>query len=350
MRKTVLTMLSIFMLSITTTAFSSGDISGEYKDLVKDKSGDSGGSITIKQSTDNEFDVAISSFASMRQGGFTYNYCATLLGKGKIIDGVLVVKNTAKDLATNKSQDVFTRIYFNKHHDIEKYIDSHKNDKRYVKFIKRLNEMTASQIAIMEVPEPINHGGYEVSGREECDRGGGISTGIFTKSGMRKAAAQAAPPTRQTAKPSFDCAKASNAVERAICTDPALAELDVQMASQYKQVVHATADKKALKADQRRWLQQMHSQCADGAFQCIQQHYRERLTQLKQSNTSAPAPTTVTQPPVTAIPARTAGAQLHTVEPNKRYARNKISEGEKSSPAIYSAIPDELHRQPGSSL
>jgi len=80
--------------------------------------------------------------------------------------------------------------------------------------------------------------------------------------------------------PSFDCAKASNAVERAICADPVLAELDVRLAIQYKQALQSAANKEALRKVQRQWLQQMHRQCSNGASQCIQQHYKKRLSEL----------------------------------------------------------------------
>ena len=82
--------------------------------------------------------------------------------------------------------------------------------------------------------------------------------------------------------PSFDCAKATNSVEHAICANPVLAELDVTVAADYKKVLSAVAKKEILRAEQRQWLHQMHTQCAAAAdFQCIQQHYNKRLTQLR---------------------------------------------------------------------
>ena len=49
----------------------------------------------------------------------------------------------------------------------------------------------------------------------------------------------------------------------------------------YKKALGAAAHREALKAEQRLWLQQMHSQCANAAFQCIEQNYKDRLTRLK---------------------------------------------------------------------
>ena len=83
-------------------------------------------------------------------------------------------------------------------------------------------------------------------------------------------------------KPSFDCAKAGNAVETAICNDASLAKLDVQMTAAYTKALASTSDKKTLKAAQRQWLQQMHSQCGgQGEATCISQHYQKRLRELQ---------------------------------------------------------------------
>lgn len=91
-----------------------------------------------------------------------------------------------------------------------------------------------------------------------------------------------APTSSRSFSPSFDCTKASNTVERAICADPILSQLDVSMAGDYKKALSVVANKQALRAEQRQWLQQMHTQCAATAdFKCIQQHYNKRLTQLR---------------------------------------------------------------------
>ena len=100
-----------------------------------------------------------------------------------------------------------------------------------------------------------------------------------------KPEASSAPAARKA--PSFSCAKASNAVEHAICADPVLAELDVHVAAEYKKALSLVEEKKALKANQRQWLRQMHSQCAGVGFQCIQHYYRTRLSQLQQHNEQA---------------------------------------------------------------
>src|SRR5262245_23339438 len=59
----------------------------------------------------------------------------------------------------------------------------------------------------------------------------------------------------QTA-PSFDCATAKAAVERAICADPALADTDSSIAAVYQGALDRLepANAAALRADQRAWL------------------------------------------------------------------------------------------------
>jgi len=117
--------------------------------------------------------------------------------------------------------------------------------------------------------------------------------------GTAAPAAQQAAPRPETSKmsktpgpstraaPSFNCAKASNAVERAVCADPALAELDARLAAEYKKALGLHHDKAALRENQRQWLREMHRQCATGTVPCAQKYYSVRLSQLAQHNEQA---------------------------------------------------------------
>ena len=105
MKKIILAMFSIFMLTIVTIVFASQDISGTY--TIGKKSGDYYGEITIKQLGNSEYDVEISCGGS-RPDGFSLG--ATLSGKGKIFDGVLIVKNTVKDY-DGKIRENVMRLY-----------------------------------------------------------------------------------------------------------------------------------------------------------------------------------------------------------------------------------------------
>jgi len=77
---------------------------------------------------------------------------------------------------------------------------------------------------------------------------------------------------------SFDCRKASTAVEKAICTVKRLKLLDSEMAKNYqaakKQVVPEGL--KALVATQRAWIAQRDLQCSTGANDCVATQYQER--------------------------------------------------------------------------
>lgn len=54
---------------------------------------------------------------------------------------------------------------------------------------------------------------------------------------------------------SFDCKKASTAVEKAICSDSQLSKLDEELGKVYKSALSVIAEKESLKAEQRKWIQ-----------------------------------------------------------------------------------------------
>jgi uncharacterized protein len=72
----------------------------------------------------------------------------------------------------------------------------------------------------------------------------------------------------------FDCAKAATAVEKRICANPELSQLDDQLAKAYKPEGNAADFERSI---QRRWLKE-RNKCADDA--CLQAAYAERLRQL----------------------------------------------------------------------
>jgi uncharacterized protein YecT (DUF1311 family) len=53
---------------------------------------------------------------------------------------------------------------------------------------------------------------------------------------------------------SFDCAKASTAIEKAICADPALSKADEQLAEAFASATGATLRPSSLRAEQLKWL------------------------------------------------------------------------------------------------
>ncbi|KVE35652.1 lysozyme inhibitor LprI family protein [Burkholderia sp. TSV86] len=88
---------------------------------------------------------------------------------------------------------------------------------------------------------------------------------------------------------SFDCARASNAAERAICASPALGELDVRMATYYEILQRARpADegmayrefRDALRGGQQSWRQRVRDACG-GRIACLTDAYTARITALR---------------------------------------------------------------------
>jgi uncharacterized protein len=77
---------------------------------------------------------------------------------------------------------------------------------------------------------------------------------------------------------SFDCAKASTPVEKAICSETQLSDLDDLLMRAYKQALATATDTNALKTQQRAWLAGVRNKCQDSV--CIMRAYNERLTAL----------------------------------------------------------------------
>lgn len=88
-------------------------------------------------------------------------------------------------------------------------------------------------------------------------------------------------PTTSYQKTSFDCSKASATVEKMICEDAGLAELDRKMADEYQKVLKATSDKSSLEASQRDWIAS-RNECAQNkdVRGCVVDSYQKRMVEL----------------------------------------------------------------------
>jgi uncharacterized protein len=82
----------------------------------------------------------------------------------------------------------------------------------------------------------------------------------------------------------FDCDKASTFVEKVICSDLRLTNLDDQLGRLYKDALAASSNSGALKAEQKAWLSS-RNQCKDS--DCIMKAYDDRISVL--GAMSAPA-------------------------------------------------------------
>jgi uncharacterized protein len=78
--------------------------------------------------------------------------------------------------------------------------------------------------------------------------------------------------------PSFDCSKASNPYEKAVCANPILSRLDNQLATIYKNARARSADPEALRKTQVDWIKNTR-QCASNTS-CIEKAYKDRIVAL----------------------------------------------------------------------
>lgn len=78
----------------------------------------------------------------------------------------------------------------------------------------------------------------------------------------------------------MDCTKAASAVEKTICANTALYELDTQMGGAYRSLVKVSPQAQTeLRTAQRNWLKS-RDQCAENV-DCLNQSYRERVQSLQ---------------------------------------------------------------------
>ncbi len=82
---------------------------------------------------------------------------------------------------------------------------------------------------------------------------------------------------------SFDCTKASNLVENAICSDSQLSDLDELLNRSYKQALANALNVNALKSEQRAWLKNVRNKCQDSL--CLRRVYKERISVIDDSDT-----------------------------------------------------------------
>jgi uncharacterized protein len=93
---------------------------------------------------------------------------------------------------------------------------------------------------------------------------------------------------------SFDCAKASAAAERAICSDKSLGDLDATLAALFKDGLAAAGSdalRRSLVADERRWVAHRNATCAAPVQNgCLVKAYADRIAYLwNWANDNSPA-------------------------------------------------------------
>ncbi|MEA3277485.1 MAG: lysozyme inhibitor LprI family protein [Pseudomonadota bacterium] len=86
------------------------------------------------------------------------------------------------------------------------------------------------------------------------------------------------------ANPSFDCAKAGSEVEKLICKDAELADLDRSLADLYAVLLKntPTSERQMLRAEQRGWVKGRDDCWKDDDMRgCVAGEYRSRIDELK---------------------------------------------------------------------
>src|ERR1700730_3447299 len=78
---------------------------------------------------------------------------------------------------------------------------------------------------------------------------------------------------------SFDCAKAVTKVEKMICGNARLSELDGNLGLLYKKVVEKSPAPEDVKERQRSWIQEWRNSCKDSS--CLERAYTERISELE---------------------------------------------------------------------
>jgi uncharacterized protein len=88
--------------------------------------------------------------------------------------------------------------------------------------------------------------------------------------------------------PSFDCAKASNGAERAICKDPVMAKADRELSGLYTALLAKLSGpaKESLEKSQVRWIVSRNRACVsnddpDVIERCLKTRYADRIADLK---------------------------------------------------------------------
>jgi len=80
---------------------------------------------------------------------------------------------------------------------------------------------------------------------------------------------------------SFDCAKASSKIEKAICSDPEISKLDEDLAASYKEMLKIHPVPEYIKARQRDWLTSNKFCDPKKLNACLKKNYKEQITKLQ---------------------------------------------------------------------
>lgn len=82
---------------------------------------------------------------------------------------------------------------------------------------------------------------------------------------------------------SYDCAKATREMDRAICYSPKIAALDLQLASVYRTALQGAAARETMRQQQLQWLATREKQCTIYKWwvDCLSDLYTKRIAELQ---------------------------------------------------------------------
>jgi uncharacterized protein len=81
-----------------------------------------------------------------------------------------------------------------------------------------------------------------------------------------------------SARPSFNCRNARSTSERMVCSDPVLAAADWRLHNVFERAWANTSDRRALRAEQDRWLRAREGAAPDPG--AVLQVYEARIDEL----------------------------------------------------------------------
>ena len=77
---------------------------------------------------------------------------------------------------------------------------------------------------------------------------------------------------------SFDCSRANGFVEKTICTDKELSDLDSSLDSSYQKAIEEADKPSKVNDDQSAWIKKTRSACKSA--DCLKQTYQQRIEEL----------------------------------------------------------------------
>jgi uncharacterized protein len=126
---------------------------------------------------------------------------------------------------------------------------------------------------------------------------------------------------------SFDCGKAQSRIEKAICADAEVSDLDEYLGRYYQAARAALqVSVQCLAADQRQWLSSVRNACKDAP--CLRKAYLERLGELDALQPGATALKNVALPKVPALVWIIPAARDQVAAPPKPNAKPLVVRGQ----------------------